>query len=57
MKPRSIRISARRLAALALCALPATGFADDVGVPGLLALGAGLVAVLFIARRMRMSRA
>jgi hypothetical protein len=37
-------------------ALPATGFADDVGVPGLLALGAGLVAVLFIARRLRLSR-
>jgi hypothetical protein len=35
-------------------ALPATGFADDVGVPGLLALGAGLIAVLFIARRLRL---
>jgi hypothetical protein len=38
-------------------ALPTTGFADDVGVPGLLMLGAGLVAVLFIARRLRLGRA
>jgi Amt family ammonium transporter len=30
MKPRSIRKSAQRLAALALCALPATGFADEL---------------------------
>jgi hypothetical protein len=37
-------------------ALPATGFAEDVGVPGLLALGAGLVVVLFVARRMRLGR-
>jgi hypothetical protein len=38
-------------------ALPTTGFADDVGIPGLLALGAGLAAVLFIARRLRLGRA
>lgn len=37
-------------------ALPATGFADDVGAPGLLLLGLGLIAVLFIARRLRLSR-
>jgi len=37
-------------------ALPATGFADDVGVPGLLVLGAGLIAVLFVARRLRLGR-
>ena len=37
-------------------ALPTTGFADDVGVPGLILMGLGLVAVLFVARRLRMSR-
>ena len=37
-------------------ALPATDFADDVGVPGLILLGVGLVAVLIVARRLRMSR-
>jgi hypothetical protein len=34
-------------------ALPVTGFADDVGVPTLLLLGAILVAVMFIARTLR----
>jgi len=34
-------------------ALPATGFADDVGVPGLLSLAAALVVVIFLARRLR----
>ncbi len=34
-------------------ALPATGFADEAGLPGLLALGAVLVIVVFVARRMR----
>jgi hypothetical protein len=34
-------------------ALPATGFADEVGVPSLLLLGAVLVAVVIIARRLR----
>lgn len=34
-------------------ALPATGFADEAGLPGLLALGAVLVLVLVMARRMR----
>ncbi len=37
-------------------ALPTTGFADDVGVPGLILMGMGLVAVLIVARRLRMSR-
>jgi hypothetical protein len=34
-------------------ALPATGFADEVGAPSLLLLGAVLVAVVIIARRLR----
>lgn len=34
-------------------ALPETGFADEAGLPGLLALGAVLVIVVFVARRMR----
>lgn len=35
-------------------ALPATGFADEVGVPSLLMLGGALVVVVFVARRLRM---
>lgn len=35
-------------------ALPATGFADEVGLPGLLLLGAVLIVVVFAARQMRM---
>jgi hypothetical protein len=34
-------------------ALPATGFADEAGIPGLLLMGAALVAVIFVARRLR----
>jgi hypothetical protein len=34
-------------------ALPVTGFADDVGVPTLILMGAVLVAVMFIARTLR----
>jgi LPXTG-motif cell wall-anchored protein len=34
-------------------ALPNTGFADDVGLPGLLGLGIGLILIVFIARRLR----
>lgn len=34
-------------------ALPATGFADEAGLPGLLMMGAALVAVVFLARRLR----
>jgi len=34
-------------------ALPNTGFADDVGVPGLLALAVGLIIVIFLVRRLR----
>jgi len=34
-------------------ALPTTGFADEVGAPGILLLGAVLVAVVIIARRLR----
>jgi hypothetical protein len=34
-------------------ALPATGFADEAGLPGLLLMGGALVAVLLVARRLR----
>lgn len=34
-------------------ALPATGFADEAGLPGLLAMGAALVLILVLARRLR----
>ena len=33
--------------------LPTTGFADDVGAPGLLALAALLVGIIFLSRRLR----
>jgi LPXTG-motif cell wall-anchored protein len=33
--------------------LPATGFADDVGVPGLVGLALVLIVVVFLARRLR----
>jgi LPXTG-motif cell wall-anchored protein len=33
--------------------LPDTGFADDVGIPGLLGLAALLIVVVFLARRLR----
>ncbi len=36
-------------------ALPTTGFADEVGLPGLLGLSVLLVAVIFFVRRMRVS--
>lgn len=36
-------------------ALPATGFADDVGLPGMLGLAVVLIAVVFLARRIRLS--
>jgi hypothetical protein len=36
-------------------ALPTTGFADEVGLPGLFGLGALLVGIIFIARRLRLS--
>jgi hypothetical protein len=35
--------------------LPDSGFADDVGIPGMLALAAALVVVIFLARRLRAS--
>lgn len=34
-------------------ALPNTGFADDVGIPGMFALALGLVILIFLARRLR----
>jgi LPXTG-motif cell wall-anchored protein len=33
--------------------VPQTGFADEVGLPGLLGLTVVLVAIIFLARRMR----
>ena len=36
-------------------ALPTTGFADEVGVPGMLALSVLLISVIFLARRLRTS--
>jgi hypothetical protein len=34
-------------------ALPDTGFADDVGIPGLFALAGALLLVIIFARRLR----
>jgi cytoskeletal protein RodZ len=34
-------------------ALPSTGFADDIGLPGLISLGFILVIIAFVARRIR----
>ncbi|OGO25562.1 MAG: hypothetical protein A2W33_05385 [Chloroflexi bacterium RBG_16_52_11] len=34
-------------------ALPATGFAEDVGIPGMLGLAVLLIAIFFLARRLR----
>jgi hypothetical protein len=34
-------------------ALPNTGFADDIGAPGLLVMAVALVAVIFLVRRLR----
>lgn len=36
-------------------ALPTTGFADEVGLPGLLGMAVLLVAVIFLVRRLRLS--
>lgn len=36
-------------------ALPGTGFADDVGLPGLFIMALVLIAVIFLARRLRAS--
>ena len=38
-------------------ALPETGFVDEVGIPGLLALAAIFVVVIFLVRRLRTARA
>jgi hypothetical protein len=35
--------------------LPDSGFADNVGIPGMLALAAALIVVIFLARRLRTS--
>lgn len=35
-------------------ALPAAGFADEVGLPGLVVMGAVLLVVVFVSRRLRM---
>jgi hypothetical protein len=34
-------------------ALPGTGFADEYGAPGLVVMAVALVAVIFLARRLR----
>jgi len=34
-------------------ALPNTGFADEVGLPGLFGLALGLILIIFLARRLR----
>jgi hypothetical protein len=34
-------------------ALPGTGFADDIGIPGMLLLAAAMVIVIFVARHLR----
>lgn len=39
--------------ALSPTALPTGGFADEVGLPGLLAMGGVLIVVIFLARRLR----
>jgi hypothetical protein len=36
-------------------ALPNTGFADDIGAPGLLLLAIALVVVIFLVRRLRVT--
>jgi len=36
-------------------ALPNTGFADDVGIPGMLAVTLALIAVIFLVRKLRSS--
>lgn len=38
-------------------ALPSTGFADDIGLPGLISLGFALLFIAFIARRIRVGMA
>jgi cytoskeletal protein RodZ len=35
-------------------ALPSTGFADEIGLPGLVSLGITLVVIAFVARRIRL---
>jgi len=49
----TLRVSATPLKTAT--ALPQTGFADEVGLPGLLGLALGLVVVVFAARRLRFS--
>ncbi|RPJ50306.1 MAG: LPXTG cell wall anchor domain-containing protein, partial [Chloroflexi bacterium] len=36
-------------------ALPSTGFAEDIGLPGLFGLALGLVLVIVLVRRLRLS--
>jgi len=42
---------------LAGAGMPQTGFFDEIGLPGLLILAAALIAIIFLARRMRKSPA
>jgi hypothetical protein len=43
--------------AVPTAAMPETGFADEVGIPGLLALAVVFVVVIFLVRRLRTARA
>ncbi len=36
--------------------LPSTGFADDIGLPGMLSLAGALILIIFFARRLRTAR-
>jgi LPXTG-motif cell wall-anchored protein len=40
-------------AVVAATALPTTGFADEIGLPGLLGISALLIGVILLVRRMR----
>jgi LPXTG-motif cell wall-anchored protein len=51
--PRTATAAARLTATATASGLPQTGFAEDVGVPGLVGLALALVAVIFLARRFR----
>lgn len=59
--PRTATVSALLTQAAAITrtamptstALPTTGFVEDVGIPGLLGMAALLIAVIFLARRLR----
>ena len=51
------QITPSAVATATATALPATGFADEVGLPGLLILGVALLVVIVVARRLRVGSA